>query len=309
MKNLWIVICIVGSWWSVMVQGQNNLAKPDLLYKKNKTTLEVLVEEVSDTEVLYRKVGSSNGPLYAVPKSELLKIVYNNGEVEQLNEGSDSSKSAQVSTVKAEQKKKASSAENRPPTPIQNPKPGFYFGSSYGLAVSTISTMQGAEKPKVKVDQNGGLTLGYSRKINIQLDILLTSTGFNISSEVPSLGKVSTKTQTWRLMSPLLFGMYLGNQKGVYLQAGGFGSYFLSGKQTIEIPGQKTQNTTIKFDSNTPGRIEYGGVGALGYANYNERGKRTFFELRWYHGLGNDTGITNSGGFLRMATFNLGYAF
>lgn len=311
MKNFRILICAVGCYClvvsSMSVWGQTPKNKPDVLYKKDKTTLEVLVDEVSDTDVMYRKVGNPTGPLYAIPRAELQKIVYQNGDVEPFNETKPAKSNTVVVASKGEQKAKV--APTPQVTAENSPKRGLYFTITYGLTASTISVPEGGTTPNLKFDQTAGFTLGYSKKLNLQLDVLLAGTGYKTENEIPSLGKATSNSMFYRLLVPVLAGVHLGKQQGVYLQGGGFASYLLSGKQTVDIPGQALQKQDLKFTADTPGRLEYGAVASIGYASYNAKKRRNFVEARWYHGLGNDTGLTEGGGFLRMATLCLGYSF
>ncbi len=52
----------------------------DLLVKKDGTILEVKIVEEKPDEILYRKKEAPDGPIYAIPKSELLSARYSNGE-------------------------------------------------------------------------------------------------------------------------------------------------------------------------------------------------------------------------------------
>ena len=63
----------------VTLQAQN---KGDIIYKKDGTTVAAKVLEITPTEIKYKKISNPDGPTYAILKSEAVKIVYANGEVE-----------------------------------------------------------------------------------------------------------------------------------------------------------------------------------------------------------------------------------
>lgn len=52
----------------------------DQLYKKDGSVLEVILVEIKEDEVLYRKKDDPEGPIYGIVKSELLSLKRSNGE-------------------------------------------------------------------------------------------------------------------------------------------------------------------------------------------------------------------------------------
>lgn len=54
----------------------------DTLFFKNAGKLEVIVKEVSPTEIQYKKFEMPDGPMYIVNRSDIEKIVYKNGYTE-----------------------------------------------------------------------------------------------------------------------------------------------------------------------------------------------------------------------------------
>jgi len=75
----------------------------DIIIKKNGEEIQAKVEEVGTTEVKYRKFGNEASPLYAVLKSELFMIKYENGskDVFDLSVTSDTAYTQPVRTVSA----------------------------------------------------------------------------------------------------------------------------------------------------------------------------------------------------------------
>ncbi|MCF0054041.1 hypothetical protein LXM25_28465 [Dyadobacter sp. LJ53] len=56
--------------------------KPDLITLRDATKLEVLIQEVDDNIVKYKKLNDPDGPLFSVRKTEIASIKYGNGDVE-----------------------------------------------------------------------------------------------------------------------------------------------------------------------------------------------------------------------------------
>lgn len=59
------------------------LAAQDSLYKRDGTVLAVKLIEVKPTELSYKRADYTNGPTFVINKSDLLKIRYANGSVEE----------------------------------------------------------------------------------------------------------------------------------------------------------------------------------------------------------------------------------
>ena len=58
------------------------LKAQDKLFKTNGEVLETKIMEIGSTEVKYKVFANLNGPVYNIPKSLVLKIVYENGQTE-----------------------------------------------------------------------------------------------------------------------------------------------------------------------------------------------------------------------------------
>jgi len=54
----------------------------DLIIKTNSEKIEALIQEVSDTELRYKKANNPNGPMFVIKLEEVASIVYANGEVQ-----------------------------------------------------------------------------------------------------------------------------------------------------------------------------------------------------------------------------------
>ncbi|SKC19306.1 hypothetical protein [Dyadobacter psychrophilus] len=56
--------------------------KPDVITLRDATKLEVLIQEVDENVVKYKKLTDPEGPLFSVRKTEIASIKYGNGDVE-----------------------------------------------------------------------------------------------------------------------------------------------------------------------------------------------------------------------------------
>lgn len=57
-------------------------ANVDIIIKTNSEKIEALIQEVSETEIKYKKANNPTGPIYIVNMSEIATILYANGDVQ-----------------------------------------------------------------------------------------------------------------------------------------------------------------------------------------------------------------------------------
>lgn len=76
MKKCFIIFCCAMVLLPVCMQAQ------DILSRRDGTTIEAKVLEVTSSEIKYKKHTNLDGPTYTVPVAEVASIVYSNGERE-----------------------------------------------------------------------------------------------------------------------------------------------------------------------------------------------------------------------------------
>ncbi len=54
----------------------------DIIIKTNSEKIEALIQEVSDTEIRYKKANNPNGPMFVIKTDDVSSILYANGEVQ-----------------------------------------------------------------------------------------------------------------------------------------------------------------------------------------------------------------------------------
>lgn len=54
----------------------------DIIIKTNSEKVEALIQEVSDTEIRYKKANNPNGPMFVIKTDDVSSILYANGEVQ-----------------------------------------------------------------------------------------------------------------------------------------------------------------------------------------------------------------------------------
>lgn len=65
-----------------------SLFATDIIILKNSTRIDAVIQEVSQNEVKYKKASSPNGPSFILSTSEIVSIVYDNGEVQTFDNNS-----------------------------------------------------------------------------------------------------------------------------------------------------------------------------------------------------------------------------
>ncbi len=77
MRYLFLLVCLLTE-----VTAIAQTKKPDKIIRKDNTQIEAQVLEITETQVKYRRFSNLDGPLYSINKSELVVIIYANGESE-----------------------------------------------------------------------------------------------------------------------------------------------------------------------------------------------------------------------------------
>jgi len=91
--------------------------KNDIIILRDNTKLEVIIQEVQDQNVRYKKITDQEGPVFSVKKSDILSILYGNGETEDFEEKSQVYFDEIASPPSVTSYKKT---EPEPSLPIQN---------------------------------------------------------------------------------------------------------------------------------------------------------------------------------------------
>ena len=86
MKKLSLLVVLFCA--SLMTMAQ------DVIVKKDGTTIQSKVMEISGTEIKYKKWSNQDGPMYSISRNEVNSINYQNGEVELITSGTNANQSS-----------------------------------------------------------------------------------------------------------------------------------------------------------------------------------------------------------------------
>ena len=195
------------------------------------------------------------------------------------------------------QAKTVEPAKPKPTKPIPAPAPATASEGGFGIKVGLRG---GANYSSITSDaiKASGIAvdplLGYHRGLVVELggktfsvqpEILYSQTAYKMGT--PQAGNLLVgESRVNSVTVPLLFKVSLGNgPTKFFINAGGYGSYALSGKAKTTFSGITT-TTDLKFDSGDQ-RLEYGAVGGAGVSLGLGRAQ-LLIEGRYYYGLGSD---------------------
>ncbi len=294
--------------------------KPDMLYKKDKSIIEAVIVEVSDTEIEYRRFSAPDGAVYKIKKADVSKIVYTNGETEELittatnpDKKTAAPKKEVAQKTKPEKEPKATKekvaktpkekvakepkvAEEKvakepkaPRTAAESGGIGFKVGVRAGANLGTISNNNvsaGDPTPGFNLGYHGGLVFNIGgQRFSVQPEVLYSQAGAKLED---SDLKVTTLVNTVTVPLLLKYTVGSGNLR-FFVNAGGYASYALSAKTTLL---DKTDNTTIVINTSSAdfpadGRLQFGAAAGAGITYILGR-TELFLDGRYYYGLGNN---------------------
>lgn len=87
----------------------NMFAANDLIIKTNSEKIEAVIQEVSETEVRYKKADTPNGPVYVLKSADISTIIYANGEVQVMAASAAPQPQAQAAHVTPQTQQQAKS--------------------------------------------------------------------------------------------------------------------------------------------------------------------------------------------------------
>ena len=293
--------------------------KPDLLYKKDKTILEAVIVEVSETEIQYRRFSNPQGPVYVVKKSEVNKIVYTNGETEELvATGKSDKKSSDKKVAEKKEPAKASDKKTAPKEkevakakpvkevktkPEKAPKAPradsegitFKVGVRGGANLSTQTNnnaIAGAPAPGSNLGYHGGLVFNIGGKhFSVQPEVAYSQLGFKFENVADAKIVAIYNTVT----APVLLKYTIGEGNlRFFINAGGYASYGLSAKiKVTSLPANTSTTIDVSSaDLDKEGRLQFGAVAGAGLTFMMGR-TELFLDGRYYYGLGSNAELVS----------------
>lgn len=306
-RFLWCFLLV-----SAALLSNAQVRKPDLLYKKDKSIIETIIVEVSDNEILYRRFDNPQGPIQSIKKSNVAKIVYTNGETEELiepdnipNKTTDKKipekPNVKSTTPKEKEVAKAKPAKAAEPEDIEEKKHTFKvkLGLRAGVNNSGLaSDSTGFAKNMAGV--HGGFVFKIGgNKFSVQPELLYSQLGSKIEYDRIISGSrnfLKAKVVFNTVTVPVWLNLTLGESKKednalrVILSAGGYASYLLNAKTTgtTSSNGEPIQDINLKVNKDQMGFNEFGAAAGLGI-NYTSKRTEVFLDGRYYRGLSSST--------------------
>lgn len=289
----------------IFATAQVKLKKPDVIQKIDKTSLEVVIDEINKTDILYRKANDPKGPLYAMPKKEVRKIIWNNGDVEDITLAPVVSQQS-VQPVPAK-------TEKAPASLLFWDKTGLFAGLRVGAGVGITATSNTTSLSSgSRFAYNVGATLGFRAKaIGVQVDALYTGASYTLRVPGTMQGVKSVNGQQNNLVIPVMATFYTKISKTrLGISAGGFAS-MQAGPGSTKITSSENKISNVKNCSTCTGEAIFGIVGGLSATVVERANHSIFIDARYYHSLGDNTGykIAETGVKLNVGAIGAGVLF
>ncbi|SKB47418.1 hypothetical protein [Dyadobacter psychrophilus] len=259
--------------------AQTPVRKPDKIFKIDQTTIEVLIEEVNKTDIAYKKLSDPKGPLYAIPKKDVWKIVWNNGDIEEITPPVTATAKARKPTDLIVSKKKEEEKFWE--------KSGLYAGARIGAGLSFMPKSNGLIEG-TELAYSGGIAVGLHKKaLGIQVQALYTQVGFGVSVPVGSTDEVtSIKGMQSQLLVPLTV---ITSQKAgpirIGVSVGAFG-VMQAGAGGLKISDASGSSTMKNCDTCSDKGLGFGVTGGIGLTILEGPRHAVFINADWYYNLG-----------------------
>ena len=98
-RSAWLSTCFLPGILVIFLLPRLSFGQ-DKIYKTDNTVIEAKVLEINKSEIKYKKFSNQNGPAYIIPKKEVSKIVYENGEKEAYNQAQANNQPAANTSAK-----------------------------------------------------------------------------------------------------------------------------------------------------------------------------------------------------------------
>lgn len=289
----------------VLVKAQVKLKLPDVIQKIDKTSLEVVIDEINKTEILYRKANDPKGPLYAIPKKEVRRIIWNNGDVEDIT----LAPVVNPLSSKPADTKASPEIEKR----LFWGQKGLFAGVRAGAGIGMVSIPHSITLASgSKLAYNIGGTLGYRLKsVSVQIEALYTGLSYIMNVPNGLQGIKNITGQQANLVVPLTATAYtkIGSTK-VGFTLGAFGSIQV-GSGSTKVTYSENRVANVKNCQDCSSQPVFGVVGGISATVFERPGHSIFIDARYYYNLGNNTDykIAETGVKINSAIIGAGVLF
>lgn len=277
--------------------------KPDVIQKLDNTSLEVAIDEINKTDILYRKPNDPKGPLYALPKKDIRRIIWSNGEVEE------------ITTPPAPTQKPGNPTAllTKRPAPLFWNHKGIYAGLRLGAGVGLAATPTSAALANdPKLAYQAGATLGYRIKaLSVQIDALYTNLTYELNVPEGTQGITAAEGQQQNLVVPLTATLSTRLSKiRVGVTLGGYATIQM-GQGSTKLTSTENGNKQVRNCTECSDEPTYGIVGGLSATLVEKRGYAIVVDARWYQSLDNNETyqIAESGVKMHLGMVGAGIVF
>lgn len=225
--------------------------KPDLLVRLDGTQLEVLVTEITDKEIVYRRVNNPGGPIFRVQKADFSFIKYgSNGEIERFEKAAQPAPEQTPTTSYAPAPtttpaRTTTAYQPRPASSPANTFPRWRLGLKGAVQSASLAFSAGIPSSAIKglVGFHAGLIADNSlgNAVTVRTQVLYSTKGCRLSDGLDSEDFSITYLE---VPIDLLFKIPTASGQ-LLLGGGGYYAFALNGKlgsDDLRIGNGRTDN-------------------------------------------------------------------
>ncbi len=218
----------------------------DVIVTKDSRKIEAKVTEINVENVKYKMFNHQDGPVYTLPKSDIVTIVYQNGTVETFVSKTSSAQASQASQAVPTSTQPAVSVQpaqvyTQPTSttasvsanPVARNEQAARFGVKGGLNLSSEMVDEGSTDSRAGIHIGGFVRFQIGNKVDLQPEILYSMQGAKYTS-----GSTEYIDKFDYINVPLMLKIYVNKPRTLSIDVGPQVGYMINAKL-------KSGNTTV----------------------------------------------------------------
>jgi hypothetical protein len=194
----------------------------DIIVTKDSRRINAIVTEVNVDHIRFKMYDNQDGPVYGLPKSDIVTIIYRNGRVETFApESSTQPQTARATTRTSTQTPSATTRMSPTTTQISDSN----WGVKGGINVASEMAGENSTDSRLGIHLGGFMEKAISNGVDFQPELLYSMQGATTN--------VGSKTYTDKLdyiTVPLMFKIYVNKNRRFSIDVGPQFGYMVSAK-------------------------------------------------------------------------------
>ena len=198
----------------------------DVIVTKDSRRINAKVTEVNVDNIRYKQFDNQDGSVYTLPKSDIVTILYQNGQVENYGAGSSPASTSAVAVSSA-----TINAQNKV---LSAPSKEAQWGIKEGLNVARDLNSDGERGPRIGIHVGGFMEKAISNGVDFQLELL-----YSMQGGIYKFGGTNNTDMIDYITVPMMFRIYVNKNRRFSIDLGLQFGYMVSFKS---LNGSKTTN-------------------------------------------------------------------